>query len=348
MNVLLVQIDGKMPNLALMRIAAHHRANGDSVHLVQYRRPRKEASIADAELGLFDQWDKVYASLIFTKSQPVARRLKEVYPHAIIGGTGWGFQTTSQFGIPEEGIRDYTIYPSERRSIGFSQRGCRLDCSEFCVVPKKEGHVRDVATIHQVWRGDPWPREIVLLDNDFFGSPTWKEKIEEVKAGGFKLSLSQGINARMLSDEAAAAIASVKYRNDEMSRPCIHTAWDNLGDEKPLFRGLNALKRHGVKPDNITVYMLIGLRERRITDEDFERQRKLREFGCRPYPMPFVRGKIGEEGHDLVRFQTWVLGAYDKDLPSRKAVSWDAWMRAKGQPKNLGTGRIEIMERQGA
>lgn len=33
MNVLLIQCDGKMPNLALMRIAAHHRDQGDFVQL---------------------------------------------------------------------------------------------------------------------------------------------------------------------------------------------------------------------------------------------------------------------------------------------------------------------------
>jgi len=33
MNVLLLQLDGKIPNLALMRVAAHHRALGDAVTL---------------------------------------------------------------------------------------------------------------------------------------------------------------------------------------------------------------------------------------------------------------------------------------------------------------------------
>lgn len=33
MNVLLLQLDGKIPNIALMRLAAHHRALGDVVVL---------------------------------------------------------------------------------------------------------------------------------------------------------------------------------------------------------------------------------------------------------------------------------------------------------------------------
>jgi hypothetical protein len=33
MRVLLLQLDGKLPNIALMRVAAHHRAQGDDVEL---------------------------------------------------------------------------------------------------------------------------------------------------------------------------------------------------------------------------------------------------------------------------------------------------------------------------
>jgi hypothetical protein len=322
MNVLLVQIDGKMPNLALMRIAAHHRERGDTVQLEQLRRERGDARVADMERGLFDQWDRVYASLIFTKSQPIARRLLEIYPHALVGGTGWNFRTLADTGI-SDGPLDYSIYPSCRVSIGFSQRGCRLNCG-FCVVPQKEGGVRDTATVGQVWRGNPWPREVILLDNDFFGSPTWRSKIEEMRAGKFKVSLSQGINARMLSDEAAAALASIDYRDDSMERKRIYTAWDSLGDEGPLFRGLRALVKYGVKPDHIMVYMLVGYDQPALCDADFARHRQLREFGCRPYPMPYVRTP------ETVGFQRWVIGAYDKRVP------WAAWREAKYRPEKLG------------
>ena len=331
-NVLLIQCDGKMPNLALMRIAAHHRKQGDSVHLQSVRRKDH-----DFTLGYWDRWNKVYASLIFASSQPIARRIKRAFPDAILGGSGWGFQTTDQFSIAENAPMDYSLYPACRTSIGFTQRGCRLDCG-FCLVHKMEGDVRDVATVNEVWRGEPWPRELILLDNDFFGSPTWREKIAEIRDGRFKVSITQGINARMLSEQSAAALASIDYRADNMKRPCIHTAWDNLGDERPLFRGLNALKRYGVKPDHITVYMLVGFENGDLSEADFERHRKLREFGCRPYPMPFI-GADGERASKLTRFQTWVLGAYDK-----RGITWERFWTAKGQPKNLGRRDQPLLE----
>lgn len=319
MNVLLVQIDGKMPNLALMRIAAHHRANGDFVHLEQVRSERHDFS-----RGLFDQWDMVYASLIFTNSQSIARNLLSAYPNAILGGTGWSFKTTEDYGIPINGPRDYSFY-SCRQSIGFSQRGCRLECG-FCVVPKKEGKVHDVATINEIWRGDPWPREVILLDNDFFGSPTWRQKIREIKNGRFKVSLSQGINCRLLPEDGAKELAGIQYRNDAMNRPCIHTAWDNIGDEKPLFRGLKLLVKHGVRPDNITVYMLIGYETPHLTESDFERHRKLREFGCRPYPMPFDR-----TNRELAGFQRWVVKRIDVAAPG----SWENFKLAGYRPEKM-------------
>lgn len=322
MNVLLIQCDGKMPNLALARIAAHHRQQGDFVS-VQHAHNEKH----NFQPNLFEHWDKVYASLIFTKSQPIARAIKMVYPEAVIAGSGWNFKRTEEYGISEEGPRDFSDWPAFRQSMGFSQRGCRLACG-FCKVPQMEGKVRDVATIRDIWRGEPWPREIVLLDNDFFGSPTWRDKIAEINEGGFKLSLSQGINARLMNEEQAAALASVNYRNDAMDRKCIHTAWDSIGDEKVLFRGLNALKKYGVRPDNITVYMLIGWDEETqgprhtLTEADFERHRKLREFGCRPYPMPYIR-------NDQLRgFQRWIVRRADLKC------SWQDFERANYRPEN--------------
>src|SRR5882724_89439 len=146
-KVLLCQLDGKIPNIALMRISAHHRALGDEVEL-RYG--------AQFEAELFGRFDRVYASAVFIKTRPLCERLLKVYPDAIIGGTGWNVSSS----LESIGItaieQDYSIYPRFRQSIGFTQRGCRLRCS-FCVVPEKEGAVRAEQTISEIWRGDPWP-----------------------------------------------------------------------------------------------------------------------------------------------------------------------------------------------
>ena len=239
-----------------------------------------------------------------------------------MGGTGWEVSSS----LEAHGIhtldQDYSLYPSYRPSIGFSQRGCRLKCP-FCVVPKKEGAIRSERTINGIWRGEPHPRQIVLLDNDFFGQPNWEARVLELQEGPFQVCFSQGINARFLDDAAAAAIAAVDYRDSKFQRRQVYTAWDNRKDEHRLFKGLERLVRYGVKPAHIMVYMLIGYWEGETEEDRIHRQARLREFGAIPYPMPFRRTR------DLVGFQRWVCGAYDKRIP------WADWKAANYRPEKL-------------
>jgi len=325
--VLLLQLDGTGPNLALMRIAAHHRNLGNDVEL------RRAGNAAALERQLWDAPDRIYASLIFSKTVPLAEELRNIYPNAAIGGSGWDAPPLRITKLEQVGITtheaDYSIYPGYQHSIGFTQRGCRFtkETCWFCSVPDREGKARAEDSVQSIWRGEPWPKNLLLLDNDTFGNPNWRNEIAAIRDGDFKVCWNQGINARMLTDEVCEAIASVKYRDNEFQRKRIYTAWDNSAHERPLFRGLENLARHGVNPDDIMVYML-------TTPESLQdchyRREKLRAFGCRPYPMPYVRTK------ETVGFQRWIIGAYDK--PSKKnpdGVSWERWVKADYQPANL-------------
>ncbi len=319
MRVLLFQLDGKVPNIALMRISAHHKALGDEVEFRWTGSPDRE---------LWDAAERVYASAIFTKTTPAVEKLHSQFPGAIAGGTGVRLDSS----LEEVGIstteQDYSLYPKWRQSIGFSQRGCRLACG-FCVVPKKEGRIRPEKTIAEIWRGEPWPREIILLDNDFFGQPDWRDRIAEIREGQFKVSFNQGINVRFINDEAAEAIASIDYRDDSMKVRRLYTAWDNAKDEQRVFEGLKLLTKHGVKPDHIMVYMLVGYWPGETEQDRLYRWRRLRDFGCRPYPMPFERTR------ELVGFQRWIIGAYDK------RIAWEDFKQAKYQPSNLSKEKCE-------
>lgn len=312
-----------------MRIAGHHRDCGDEVEL------RRGSNV---EIGLWDSFDRVYASAIFRKSIPAMERLKQLYPAAIIGGTAIDppragevvplssviSRTYTRLDLSET-LREYGHYPGERRSMGFTMRGCRLDCS-FCKMQTREGPAHSVATIAELWRGDPWPRELLLFDNDFFGQPAadWRARIREIQDGGFKVSFSQGINARFLTDESAEAIASIDYRDDSMKNKRIYTAWDNLKDEERLFAGLSALVRRGIDPAHIMVFILLGYWPGETSQEREYRRARLRAFGAVPYPMPYVRTP------ELVGFQRWVVGAYDK------RVTWAQWEAGNYRPENLG------------
>jgi len=319
--VRLTQIDGVLPNLALMKLAHWHRAQGDSIHFTRS---------VDRDMFEPAHYDVVYGSAIFKFSQLRLMRFQREFPGAIVGGTGT--HAPSDFTVEqviggEYEHYDYSLYPEVTYSMGFTQRGCRLKCG-FCVVPAKEGKPRSVNSIATIWRGDPMPRHLHILDNDFFGQPeeSWQARLQEIRDGGFKVALTQGINCRMITEESAAAIATIDYRDGDFKNKRIYTAWDSLHDEKRLMRGLELLAKHGVKPDHIMVYMLIGFREGETEADWLHRRARLREFGARPYPMPFVRNP------ETVGFQRWVVGAYDK----RPEITWDRWKAAKFQPANLG------------
>ena len=300
MRVRLTHLDGKLPNLALMKLAQYHRARGDEVHLARTPTPT-----------MFEpQYDRVYASTIFSWTKPVVDRLLLAYPDAIVGGTGSGSWMDVEEIIGEEYEHyDYSIYPSYQFSLGFTQRGCRLKCP-FCVVPRKEGKPRPVNTVHDIWR-EGTPRAVLLLDNDFFGQSVWRDRIEELKDGGFKVSFSQGINVRMITDETAEAIASVDYRDDDFERRRLYTAWDNLKEEGVFFQGLERLNEAGIPSRYVMVYMLVGYKPGETWEEIWHRFNLLRDAGCKPYPMVFEKWRQPE----LRKFARWVIRGYYRFIP---------------------------------
>ena len=272
MRVRITQIDGARPNLALMRLASYHRERGDEVHFT--RR---------IEADLFDQaYDRVYGSVLFDFSRHRLERFRQTWPGAIVGGTGAGAHqldfSVERFLGQRHDYVDYSGHPEFEESIGFTQRGCRLKC-RFCVVPRKEGKPVSVGSIYQIWRGEPHPRKLHILDNDFFGNPEWPARIREIIDGKFRVCLSQGINVRLINDEAAAALASIEYRNTRFTERRLYTAWDNLKDEEVFFRGIDRLERVGIKPKHIMAYMLIGYDKNETWERLWRRFNRLVERG---------------------------------------------------------------------
>lgn len=310
--VRITQIDGALPNLALMKLARWHRERGDHVTLTRSIAP-----------DLFEPVpDRVYGSAIFKFSEERLARFREQWPAAIVGGTGSGNPVTVEEVI---GLDPYEHYDYEGTgvdySIGFTQRGCRLKC-KFCVVPTKEGKNRSVNTIADIWRGEPWPKKLHLLDNDFFGQPEeqWRARVEEIVEGGFKVCMSQGINVRLLNEQAAAALVRMEYRNTDFTRRRLYTAWDNLGDEKVFFRGVDMLEAAGIPPKHLMAYMLVGFDKRETWEAIWHRFNRMVARGILPYPMVFDRAR-----KDLTAFQRWVItGLY-------RAVPWDEYRGHKEQ-----------------
>ena len=129
MNVLVFHVDGKLENLAIMRIVARHRELGDHVEVRKLTELDELApsAFADIEPRFNDpRWDRVYASILFERSRPLIPRLEQLYPGIVLGGTGTYElgRTLADVGIPDGPI-DYSAYPECTHSIGFAMRGCR-------------------------------------------------------------------------------------------------------------------------------------------------------------------------------------------------------------------------------
>ncbi len=318
MKVRLTHIDGKLPNLALMKLARYHRDRGDQFYFTKA-----------VDRDMMESWyDRVYGSAIFSTSVDRVERFREQFPHAIIGGTHdmTSLQTVEEYlGVEEFEDYDYSIYPGFEASIGFSQRGCRLKCG-FCVVPRKEGKPKSVNRIADIWRGPDFPKHIHLLDNDFFGQPReeWEARLDEIRTGGFKVCLNQGINVRLLDDEAARALASIPYYDDAFKSRRLYTAWDSIGDEARFFAGVDRLEAHGIPPSHIMAYMLVGYDKRDSWERVLYRFNKMVTRGIRPFPMIYgdrrrtlplgaYNGRVGHK--PLWEFQKWAVRRYYELMP---------------------------------
>lgn len=303
MRVRLTDLDSKIPNLALMKLAAWHQKRGDEVFLTKH---------SQRELFETRKYGRVYGSAIFGFSHPKVETFRKEWPEAILGGTGIDLTTTVESVIGGEFEEyDYSIYPGYEFSIGFTQRGCRLACG-FCVVPKKEGRPRSVSTINEIWRGKGHPKNIVLLDNDFFGQPKeqWRYHILSIQKGGFKVCFNQGLNIRLIDEEACAALATIPYYDDQFKVRRLYTAWDNLRDEGIFFKGVDMLEKAGIPPRHLMVYMLVGYDPEETWERIMYRFEKMKARGILVYPMVYQNARP-----DLKWFQRWVIQRFYQVIP---------------------------------
>tara|TARA_Y100000310_G_C20547304_1_gene746224 strand:- start:112 stop:1158 length:1047 start_codon:yes stop_codon:yes gene_type:complete len=301
-RVALYDVDSKIPNLALMKLSRFHKERGDEV--VRYAPLWRE------------DYGKVYASKIFLFSDGSLLDPEQM----TIGGTGWDIATRLPDSI-ESLQPDYTFY-NYPHSIGFTMRGCRFNC-KFCVVPEKEGRPSTENTIKDIWQ----QRDsdfIVLLDNDFFGNPEWFKRIVEIRKHDLRVCFSQGLNIRIITDEQAAALASVRFSNLHATSRQVYFAWDRWNDEKLIDAGFDRCVRAGLKPAQMAFFVLIGFDT--TPEQDLYRVMKLRGKGADPYVMPFRKADPYQQA-----FARWV-----NHKAVFKSVSWEEY---RGGVKNSARAR---------
>lgn len=262
-KVLLIQVDGKMPNLALMKLSAYHKKQGDEVGF----------NVSNPDI--------VYASVIFFQNRPNAEGIKTWYPDAEFHLGGPGLQEPNWLPDEIEHIMpDYSLYPELDYSMGFTTRGCIRKCA-FCVVPVLEGDFRVHAHISEFH--NPEFDKVMLMDNNFTASPTFFESLDYIREHDLKVCISQGMDARILTDEKAEALSTVKSYNLHFKQRSYIFAWDNIKDGQEVLLGLNKMIKAGVNPKHIMVYVLVGFDSKHW--QDVYRLKTLSQLGVKPYVM---------------------------------------------------------------
>ena len=180
------------PNLALCKIAAYHKAQGDDVEWA---------------VPVFEHYDVIYRSKIFNFSEEDAN----IYDADVIIKGGTGYDLHSQLAQKIDDTQpDFSIYPNVPSDVsyGFLTRGCPNKC-RWCVVPKKEGGIHPYWDVERVANGR---RKLVLMDNNILAAGDYcTEQLGKIISLGYKVDFNQALDARLVNEENARLLANVKW-----------------------------------------------------------------------------------------------------------------------------------------
>ena len=318
--MLLVDFDSLIPNLAIMKISAWHKAKGDTVTL--QRGPK----IADG----FGNYDIAYISCVFTKNSRAARRLAKRLSTSMevhIGGSGVDLKTTLPADI-EHLMPDYNLYPECNYSIGFVSRGCLRSC-QFCLVPAKEGKIRPVADIYEFW--DRRHKKLILLDNNLLALPDHFERIANmIIKEGLKCDINQGLDIRLLKMNNAKIIKKLNLK------PYPRFAWDDIKSEPQIRRGIEILKAAGIK--QAMFYVLCGFNS--TFEEDLYRINTLKDLGMKAFVMLYNKELLKDKRYNsLMNFTNARMHFFTQTFEEYCTGREDGTYKLKAQERKQ---RLEI------
>lgn len=257
MKIALLDVDGhNFPNLALMKLSAYYRRNGDSVEWFE---------------PLFSHPDRLYASKVFTFTPDF-----RYFPSdcdIVRGGTGYDVQSKLPQDI-EDMLPDYSIYPQYEYAIGFLTRGCVNKCP-WCVVPRKEGGIRVVDSITRIAACNR--RKIKLLDNNFLAADEEfvVEQLEYMIRGKWRIDFNQALDCRRVNERNAALLAKVRWDR------YIRFACDTDTQFEPLRNAVQLLRSKDYHGD-IMCYVLS-----KDIENALQRINKIAKLDVTPFCMPW-------------------------------------------------------------
>lgn len=255
MRISLVDVDSKIPNLALMKISAYHKAKGDQVGF-NLSNP-----------------DKIYQSIVFTKNR--GRALNKTIVDIPVEYGGSGINLNSKLPDKIEFIKpDYELYPSEY-SQGFTSRGCNRKCS-FCIVHKKEGrfkrwqHPDDFYCEHF--------NQVKLMDNSILWDKMWTQEVLNYFIDkDVDVDMTQGYDIRLVNEDVADLIL-------RSTKGIIRFAFDDTKIEPIIREKIELLKDVGFDIRN-KVQFYCYCNDDSMHDDTLYRCKVLKDLGTNAFVM---------------------------------------------------------------
>jgi hypothetical protein len=297
----LIDVDGhNFPNLALMKLSAWHKSQGDSV---EWTIP-------------ILTYDRIYISKVFgfTPDFETAINAQKV----IRGGSGYFKDKCDyeyhrereryhgKYNVPykdgvlqlelpneiDEMYPDYSLYDITDTAYGYLTRGCPRGCG-FCIVGQKEGlKSYKVADLKQFWNGQ---RKIKLLDPNLLACKDRMELLDQLIESGAWIDFTQGLDIRLMDYYITEKIKQMKV-------DVIHFAWDKMKDSQQIVKNLHIFKTitdFGYR--KLKVYVLTNFDT--TFEEDLYRIYTLKELGYDPYVMIYDKQNAPKQIRHL---QRWV------------------------------------------
>lgn len=262
------------PNLALMKISAYHKQQGDNVEMLYTSRM---------------EYDKIYVSKVYSdeySEMKISPLILEISAKEVVyGGTGFAiavengkevYKKDRDADLPpeiEHIFPDYSLYPelTKGKAYGFLTRGCPNNCS-FCIVSPKEGRCTvKVADLSEWWNGQS---EIILMDANILACRDRISLLNQLADSGARVDFTQGLDARFCTEEVCEILNRIKKGR-------VHFAFDFMKNEKAIVKGLETYIRIcQPREDRTSVYILTNYDT--TFEQDLYRVNMVQSLGIRP------------------------------------------------------------------
>ena len=178
-------------------------------------------------------YEGVYCSSLFDYTDKA-----QIPDDVTCGGTG--FDLTTKLASEFEAMKP-------KLNMGFTTRGCIRKCP-FCVVPEKEGWIRETGDIYDFWDGKS--KNIMILDNNILAiKDHFKLICRQIKKEKLMVDFNQGLDHRLLNNNIADILKSLRYKEYRFS-------FDSVKHENSVRKALDILDKYEIKWS--MWYVLVG------------------------------------------------------------------------------------------